>query len=131
MWLTLAVMLITYLLSPKGTDKEKRQALTNAALAGGAAYVATEYTDWGKDLSNQFNGALGIGGTSTTAAEAASGTKVPSGTTTTGSGSGLGSLGNWITGGLAAGAGAGIVSKMPSWVLYAALGLGAYLLLKD
>lgn len=128
MWVSLFIALLTYLLSPKGTDAEKRKALTNAALAGGAAYVATEYTDWGKNISGKFDSAIGIGGTTTTAAGAATGATA---TGTTGSGGGLGSLGNWITGGLAAGAGVATVNAMPKWVLWAALGLGAYWLLKD
>lgn len=128
MWLTLVVMLVTYLLSPKGTDKEKRQALTNAALAGGATYLATEYTDWGKDISNSFDSAIGVGGTSTkSAADAATGVKTPAS-----SGTGAwGSLTNWLAGGVAAGAGASIASKIPTWVIWAGLGLGAYWLLKD
>lgn len=128
MWVSLFIALLTYLLSPKGTDAEKRKALTNAAVAGGAAYIATEYTDWGKDISDKFDGALGIGGSTSTAAGASSGV---SATGATGSGGGLGSLGNWVTGGLAAGAGASVVSSLPKWVIYAGLGLGAYLLLKD
>lgn len=129
MWVSLFITLLAYLLSPKGSDKEKRQALMNAALAGGTAYVATEYTDWGKDISNRFDSAIGIRGSTTTATDGANGVKVT--TSGTSSSSGLGSLGNWITGGLAAGAGASVVGKLPNWALYAGLGLGAYLLLKD
>lgn len=129
MWISLFIALLTYLMSPKGSDQEKRRALTNAALAGGAAYVATEYTDWGKDISKQFDSAIGVGGTTTTTEAAAGGIKATVGGS--GASTGLGSLGNWVTGGLAAGAGASVVSKMPTWVIYAGLGLGAYLLLKD
>lgn len=133
MWLSLAVALLAYLMSPKGTDKEKKQALLNAALAGGATYLATQYTGWGSDLSRQFDGLIGVGGASTTPTTAgggASGTapavKMP--TTTTGT---WGTLRNWAVGGLAIGAGSSAVSKLPPWVLWAAIGLGAYLLLKD
>lgn len=129
MWVSLFIALLTYLLSPKGSDKEKRNALMNAALAGGSAYAATEYTDWGKDISNRFDSAIGIGGSTTTATDGANGAKVT--TPGTASSSGLGSLGNWITGGLAAGAGASVVGRLPTWVIYAGLGLGAYLFLKD
>lgn len=60
MWISLIIAIITYLLSPKGTDAERRTALLNAAAAGGTAYVATKYTDWGQNISDRFDGAIGI-----------------------------------------------------------------------
>lgn len=60
MWLTLLVTVVTYLLSSRGTSEERRQALVNAGLAGGATYVATEYTDWGRDVSDKFDSAIGV-----------------------------------------------------------------------
>lgn len=60
MWLSALIALITYLLSPKGNSAERRQALLNAGLAGGGTYLATQYTDWGKDLSSSFDSAIGV-----------------------------------------------------------------------
>jgi len=132
MWLSLFIAVITYLLSPKGTDKEKRQALTNAALAGGATYLATEYTDWGKDLSNSFDSAIGVGGSKTPDATTANNTvKLPT-TSTTGGTSWIAGIPNWLTGSVGAAAGVSILGKtIPQWVIWAAIGLGAYWLLKD
>lgn len=86
MWVSLFIALLTYLLSPKGTASERRSALLNAAVAGGAAYVATEYTDWGKDISNKFDGAIGIKPTTTLTPEqtAALATEAATGAPTTG-----------------------------------------------
>lgn len=60
MWLSALIALLTYLLSPRNTTKERQQALINAGLAGGATYLATEYTDWGKEASNTFDSAIGV-----------------------------------------------------------------------
>ena len=60
MWVSLFIALLTYLLSPRDTPKEQRKALLNSAAAGGLAFAATEYTDWGADLSQSFDSAIGI-----------------------------------------------------------------------
>ena len=126
MWISLLIAFLTYLMSPKGTDSEKRQALVRAGLAGGAAYAATEYTDWGRDISDQFDGAIGA----TPGGSTDSDTTVTTGQKPT-TGSGLGSIGNWVTPTIAAvGAGA-VASSIPKWVIWAGLGLGVYLILKD
>lgn len=63
MWLSLFIALITYLLSPKDTSAQRKRALLNAAVAGGATYALTQYTDWGQEVSNSFDGAIGVGNT--------------------------------------------------------------------
>lgn len=57
-WLSLAVALLAYLLQPRGTADERRKALVGAALAGGATYAVTHYTDWGKENLGQFDGVV-------------------------------------------------------------------------
>lgn len=49
MWLTLAITILTYLMSPRDTAQERRNALVNAAVAGGVTYGVSNYTDWGKE----------------------------------------------------------------------------------
>lgn len=65
MWVSLFIAVITYLLSDRGTSEERRDALRNAAIAGGAAYIATETTDWGADISSGFDDLIGVGGPAT------------------------------------------------------------------
>lgn len=126
MWISLLIALLTYLMSPKGTDSQKRQALVRAGLAGGAAYAATEYTDWGRDISNRFDGAIGVkpGGSTDSDKVVNTGQKPTTG-------SGLGSIGNWVTPAIAAVGTGAVASSIPQWVIWAGLGLGAYLILKD
>lgn len=125
MWISLLIALLTYLMSPKGNEKEKRQALVKAGLAGGATYLATQYTDWGKDISDKFDGAIGVGGTTETDDAVSGGTKPTTG-------SGLGGLGSWVTPAIATVGGAAVASGLPSWALWAGIGLGVYVLfIKD
>lgn len=128
MWLSLFIALVTYLLSPKGTDAEKRKALLAAAAAGGVAYVATNYTDWGRDISGSFDEALGLGGSGTKPGDDKDGIKIPK--PAPGSGSGLGNIGGWLPAVIGGGGAAIAASSAPSWVLWAGLGLAAYLVLK-
>lgn len=126
MWVALFMALITYLLSPKGDDGERRKALLAAAAVGGGAYLATEYTDWGKDISNSFDSAIGIGGTTTTADGSKTDVKVNPSTGTSG-------WPSWLTpviagGAVGAAAGSG---GIPSWLIIGGVLLGGYLLLKD
>lgn len=129
MWLSLLLALLAYLASPKGNDSERRRALLTAAAVGGAAYIATEYTDWGSDLSDRFDDAIGVGGSDDTAEDAAKKPTVkdPSGKPS----GGTGSFGNWIPGIVGAGVGATVASGgIPGWLIVAGLGIGAFLILK-
>jgi len=58
MWLTLIVTLLTYLLSPRDTKKDKRKALINAAAAGAITYGVTNYTDWGQENLQPLDDAI-------------------------------------------------------------------------
>lgn len=60
MLISLFIAFLTYMLSPRDTPKQQRKALLNSAVAGGLAFAATEYTDWGSDLSTSFDSAIGI-----------------------------------------------------------------------
>ena len=129
MWISLLLALLTYLASPKGSDSERRKALLTAAAVGGASYVATEYTDWGRDVSDQFDDLIGVGGDTGTADEIVSRPTIkdssgkPSG--------GTGSFGKWLPGIVGAGVGAAVASGgVPSWLVWAGLFAAAYLVLK-
>lgn len=129
MWLSLLLALLAYLASPKGNDAERRRALLTAAAVGGAAYIATEYTDWGRDLSDNFDDAIGVGGTDDTVEDAAKKPTIkdPSGKPTGGSGS----FGSWLPGLVGVGVGTAAASGgIPGWLILAGLGLGAFLILK-
>lgn len=59
MWLTLIVMLVSYLLQPRNTAAERRRALLGSAAAGAITYGVTEYTDWGKENLAPLNDEIG------------------------------------------------------------------------
>lgn len=90
MFLSLIMALLTYLLSPRGTSKERKQALLNAALVGGTTYAVSEYTDWGKENLGPINDSIGkaITGKPTSAAVAGAGAVAPSAATQTAAGAG-------------------------------------------
>lgn len=155
MWLSLLLTVLSYLLSPRDTSKERRQALLRSIAVGGASYAVTEYTDWGSQISDKFDDAIGLGADDPTAkgrmvdAEGnvydADGALVQAGSigsTTPNSptnASGAASTGFWKTlqswgpTGTAAVVGAGALaatSGSKTWV-FAAVGLGAILLLRN
>lgn len=128
MGLSLIIALLAYLLSPRDTAKERRQALLNAGIAGGVTYGVTEYTDWGQEnlaplddsIASVFTPTpdLAIAGEGTTTAT------IPTSTWDT--------LKSYGAPALAAVAGAtvaggGLTSLLP-WILGA---IGVYLVLKD
>lgn len=132
MWIALLLALLAYLASPKGNDAERRRALLTAAGVGGAAYIATVNTDWGRDISRDFDNAIGVGGTPGTADDAANqpSVKKPDGKPS----SGTGSFGSWIpaiVGGGVGGAIAGGSNGIPSWLIWGGLLVGGYLILKN
>lgn len=133
MWLTLAITILTYLMSPRDTPKERRGAMVNALVAGGATYAATEYTDWGKDVSAKFDSAIGVA-PSGTPGVAANGDKAgETGTGVSSQGGGLwSSVSGWGAAGAATLVGAAGVSAITgsTWILPAALAIGAYLILR-
>lgn len=133
MYLSLILALLTYLLSPKGTPAEQRSALLKAAAVGGATYLATEYTDWGKDISDKFDGAIGVKPTLTTEEQLAKDERVALETVTGNAGTKAPSLNapsswwdsvkNWVPTALGVAGGAAIGSGVPGWAI--ALGIGA------
>lgn len=123
MWISLFIAILTYLLSAKGNSEQRRQALLNSAMAGGATYLATEYTDWGKDVSGKFDSAIGLGGTTPAAGSTATtGTKAPVSLWDT--------LRTWAPAALTVGGVASLAGAVPSWVFPFAILLGGYLVLK-
>lgn len=154
MWMTIAVMVVSFLLT-KASGGSTKQALGVAAVAGAGTYLAVNNTDWGRDASNNFDDFLGLGdkpkGDLGSAGEGrtpvgkdADGKPIYADGPGNGSGGGsgstglLGSLGK-LFGGLGgagqAGLGLGIgvaagsfIDKYGVWMLGAA---GAYLIFKD
>lgn len=129
MWLSLFIALITYLLSPNDTAKERRQALLRAGLAGGATYLATEHTEWGNDLSTKFDSAIDIT-PEQTAEVGAPLTKPPVTAVNSGSTSLWDKVKDYVPTALAVGAGAAIggSSRLPLYIGAALLG---YLILNS
>lgn len=137
MWLSLFIALITYLLSPKDTSAQRKRALLNAAVAGGATYALTEYTDWGQEVSNSFDGAIGVGNTVGDSEGAASTKPVSTGSAGTGTSGSSGSLWSTLTSWGAAGTaavvgvtGAAAGDSSTNWLPILLLAGGALLLLR-
>lgn len=133
-WLTIAITLLTYLLQPRGTSAERRKALIGAALAGGATYAVTHYTDWGKENLGQFDGVIPTDNLPTVDTENTGGgatVGVKPGNTTPTSGF-WDTLTSWGPGGTAAvvGTGAAALTGNTKWLLIGGAALLAFALLK-
>lgn len=141
MWLTALVMLITYLMSDKDTSEERKSALLKTAVAGGVTYGLTEYTDWGKEINDDFNSAIGVGGDGTPTKKADESVKTgtntnPNAGTTRKDGSLWTTLSSWGAAGTAAVigttgvvAGGGFNSNL--WIWLAAGAAAIYILTDD
>lgn len=131
MWISIAIAILTYLLSPRDTASERRNALLRAAALGGGAYVVATNTDWGKDISQSFDGAIGVS-TAPSADVTDSVLKPsPSVSGSTGTGSGLwSSLSSWGKAGVGFVAGSAVSGGLGSWLPILLIG-GAILLLKN
>lgn len=156
MWLSLLMAVLAFITS-KASGASDKKALAIAAGVGGATYLATEYTDWGRDLSRDFDQALGLQSTDktpprsvTTEKEVVTGynpdgtpifSKVPvvatQGAQTKPQGgfwSGLTGLWDTLSPGaqiaVGAGVGVGAGSFLSKYGLLIALGIGAYVILK-
>lgn len=134
MWISLLIALITYMASPKGDAKERRKALLTAAAVGGAAYLATEYTDWGRDISDRFDDAVGIGGSDASADDADDAVAIKPPIVGSGGGSGgsgsTGGFSSWWPTILGAGTGAAVASGVPAWVIWGGIALLVYTVIK-
>lgn len=127
-WLSLLMTLLAYLLAPRGTAAERRNALLGAALVGGGTYAVTHYTDWGKENLGQFDGVID---------DEVMGPPAPgTGYKPPPSGSAWDrfwqTIQSWGPGGTAAviGTGAAAVSGNMNWLIIGGLAIGAILLLK-
>lgn len=56
MWIYLLISLLTYLLSPRDTKAQQRNALLAAAGAGVGSYYVGTQTDWGRDIVADIDG---------------------------------------------------------------------------
>lgn len=146
MWISLIIALLTYLLQNPKNAEERKKALMIAGAAGLGTYAVTNYTDWGQQnlapLNDSINGALGFGGSSTTAGAANGGVTgspvIPGAATTTSSAGGWAdgfwtTLQSWGGVGTAAVIGtAGVATGVaPSWFKWALIGGAAWFVLKD
>lgn len=144
MWLSLLIAIATYLLSPRGTANERRQALLNGALAGVGTYAVATNTEWGANVSSKFDAAIGV----TNVANNPPGSTIkPDGSVVAADGSiisgpsqnGLQQVSSslWdeakksgvLTYAAAAGLGAVAASTMPAWVIPAAVGVLLFMLI--
>lgn len=154
MWVTLILMIVSFLLTKSSTGDSKKALLTSAAVGAGAGLI-TSQTDWGSELNSNFNNFVGLDdswtgfsgdGTSTdapTSGNSASEVGSSGGSTNGASASGgkgsgglFSSLPAWLGGAAAAGAGAAATSwslkNIPKWAWWTAGGLGIYwLFFKD
>jgi hypothetical protein len=137
MWLSIILAILTYLLSPRDTAKQRRNALLGAAAVGlGSYYVATN-TEWGIENMSLLDGPVDTTGlpppdSSTIPGEGSSTTPGGAGTATTGW---WDALTGWATdnlSGLAVGAatGAAVTGGLSGILPLVLLGLGIFLLVK-
>lgn len=127
MWLSLIIALLTYLLSPRDTSAQRRNALVTAAAAGGVTYAVSEYTDWGQENLKPLDDTIGD-----FILPAKDPTATPTTTNTTANTNGWDVLKDWgPTEIVAASAGvAAVTSGNKNWLLWGGVAIGALFLLK-
>jgi len=129
-WITILIAIITYFTAKKA-GATTGTALAAGALAGGATYAVTHYTDWlGADI-NKLDGVVPTASTDTSAGSVpnagTNGAAIALPTVSAGTASGLTSaLGSLLPLGVGAVAGATLASEIPWWVWAG----GGFLLLK-
>lgn len=126
MWLTLIVMLLSYLMQPRNTAAERRRALVGSLAAGAVTYGVTEYTDWGQQNLAPIDKAIGDFVLPEKSTVGASGTGGGTGTLGTATSS-LAGVVKAATPLLAVGAGVSLL-KDNKWLLPALLAGGVYFL---
>lgn len=139
-WLSILMALISFFTTKKKTNGNTAAALGAAALVGAGTYYVTHETDWGSENLGFLDGVTDSSGATVptgTGNVPIDGTvKVPSGTTQPATGgfwdSLSGTLKSWGPTGtaLVVGTAGAVTSNSKSWVWWAAIGLGAYLLVK-
>lgn len=132
-WLTIALTLLTYFLSPRGTAAERRNALLGAAAVGVGTYAVSHYTDWGQENLGQFDGVVDSTSVPAPSGTTTAATTTPVAAASSGSTSGFWStLKSWGAAGTAAvfGVTAGAVTGNNNLLIIGALAIGAIILLK-
>lgn len=131
-WLSIIIFLLSFVLS-KAKGKSTSEAALVGLAAGGATYLLADPTNPDNLFGVGQNSAATGGTTTPTATSPGSTTNIGAGAsgTTSGLGGLVNSLGPTGTALIAGGTGAVIGASLPKWVIYAGLGLGAYLLIKD
>lgn len=129
MWISLAIAILTYMLSPRDTASERRNALLRAAALGGGSYLVATNTDWGRDISNEFDGAVGLAPSPTSDITDAAVKPTAAVSGVTGTGAGLwSSLSSWGKAGVGFVAGTAASGALSSWLPLILIG-GAFLVL--
>lgn len=135
MWLTLIVMILSYLMQDPQNGKQRKQALLNSMALGAVTYGVTEYTDWGQEnlapIDDSIADFIGVDepDATVTANTGATGGQVG---VTAGKpgGSGFSSVLGSIGPGAAALGGLALGAASPNWLLPALVIGGGILLLK-
>lgn len=135
MWLTLLVMVLSYLMQDPQNGKERKNALMRSMALGAVTYGVTEYTDWGQEnlapINDSISDFIGIGepDTTVTAESGATGGAVGVQAGVAG-GAGVASVLSSIGPGTAALGGFLAGASSPGWVPLALAAGAAVLLIK-
>lgn len=140
-WLSIIMALVSFFLAGGSKPENRAKAAAIGLTAGAATYGVTHYTDWGSRNLGNLDGVTVTGGGEETPSKAptatnASGQPISVGTGSAGASGSTGlfsAIGGAVSSPVAAGAvGLAIGSSLNSTTLmWIAIGLGAFLILKD
>lgn len=137
-WLSIIMALVSFFLAGGSKPENRAKAAAIGLGVGAATYGVTHYTDWGKENLGNLDGVVAEGGSETTSPTV---TK-PNGTTVSvgaGNPASSGSTGIWsalggaVSSPVAAGATGLLAGSLlsGSTLMWIAVGIGAFLILKD
>lgn len=140
-WLSIIVTLISFFAAGGSKPENRARAAAIGLAAGAATYGISHYTDWGKENLGRLDGVVVAGGgetdvnkkptaTTSTGVPIPVGTSSPASSGSTGLFSAIGgALSNPVVAGATGLAAGSLMSK--NTLIWIALGLGAFLILKD
>lgn len=140
-WLSIIMALVSFFLAGGSKPENRARAAAIGLAAGAATYGITHYTDWGQENLGNLDGVVVSGGGEGASDKMPTATNVNGQPITLGNGSagasgstGLfsavgGALSNPVVAGAAGLAAGSLLSR--STLMWIALGLGAFLILKD
>lgn len=140
-WLSIIMALVSFFLAGGSKPENRAKAAAVGMAAGAATYGVTHYTDWGRENLGNLDGVTVTGGgqgtsPKTPTATNASGQPISVGTGSAGASGSTGlfsAIGGALSSPVAAGA-AGLAvgsSLNGTTLMWIAIGLGAFLILKD